>query len=264
MKALLRRIVPNALRPTAHLQRLIIQRNAPCVITGPFKDLKYICTSFGSALFPKILGLYERELHPAVKEIIDSRFDRMVDIGAAEGYYAIGLAMRCPGTSVIAFETASEGRILLREMAQLNGVSDRIDIRGHCNTLELARALETNEGHPLLICDCEGGEEELLDLDKVPALRDTAILVELHEFISRGISRRIRDRFEASHTIEEIWTEERHAEEFPLSTLYTRLMSQKYLLWALSEGRPEVMNWFWMKPRKQIASFDTKIAAKSP
>jgi len=257
-------VLPRAWRPAPYLKRLILQENTPRVITGPFKDLNYIRRSFSSALYPKILGLYERELHPVVDEIIEIRFDRVVDVGAAEGYYAIGLAMRCPGTSVVAFEMASEGQLLLREMAQLNGVSDRLEIRGFCNPRELTQALATKEGRHLLICDCEGYEEELLNLDQVPALRNTAILVELHEFISRGISQRIRARFEASHMIEEMWSEERQAKEFPLSTLYTRLMPQKYLAEFLFEYRPEAMNWFWMKPKQQQTSFDSEIAAKSP
>jgi hypothetical protein len=247
MKQLLKRIVPSALWPSPYLLRLVMERSNACVIAGPFKGLQYLRESFGIALYPKILGCYERELHPAVNEIIASGFDRIVDVGAAEGYYAVGLAMRCPRIPVVAFESAGEGRMLLREMAQLNRVSDHLDIRAACNPVELARVLESGEGRHLLICDCEGYEDALLDLDEVPALRNATILVELHEFLCRGISQRIRSRFESSHTIEEIRAEKRHADEFPISTLYTRLMPRKYLVWAVSEGRPEGMNWFWMK-----------------
>jgi hypothetical protein len=257
MKQQLKRIVPKAFWPSLYLERLVVKRSGGCVISGPFKDLKYIRQSFGSALIPKLLGLYERELQPVLNEIIDAGFDRIINVGAAEGYYAVGLAMRCPRVPVVAFEIENEGRARLQEMARLNGVADRIDIRGRCSPVELTQALEPPEGRHLLICDCEGYEEELLDLQKASALLNASILVELHEFISRGISQRIRDRFEASHTIEEIDDEDRRAAEFPFTTLYTRLMPQKYLRWAVGEHRPEHMNWFWMKP-KEKASFETK------
>jgi hypothetical protein len=251
MKKLIKRIVPRVFWPSTYFESLIKERSGMRVIAGPFEEMKYVRRAIGSALLPKLLGIYERELHPVVNQIIATGFDNALDVGAAEGYYAVGLAMRCPRTSVVAFEIESEGRMLMREMAQLNGVTN-LDVRARCSPVELTQALQQSHGRNLVICDCEGYEQELLDLDAVPALRSASILVELHEIFSRGINQCIRARFGATHTIEEIWGETRRPEEFPLSpTFYTRLLPQKYILYALSEARPERPNWFWMKPKTE-------------
>jgi hypothetical protein len=250
MIKLLRLVIPGAWRPTLYLEALVLARSGRRVLAGPFQGMRYTGQAVGSAVTPKLLGNYECELAPVVDEIIQTSFDRLVDVGAGEGYYAVGLALRCPGLPVIAFEMDDEGRKILRQMAELNGVQDRLDLRGRCDPAELARSLGAPEGRHLLICDCEGYEEELLDPERVPALRRASILVELHEFVSRGISQRIRGRFEASHTVEEIWQQDRDGKDFPCHNLYTRLLPRKYLIAGTGERRPERMNWFWMKPKR--------------
>src|SRR5262245_41340678 len=68
---------------------------------GPFAGMVYPDhAAVGSTLYPKLLGSYERELHQTVDDIVRLGYDTVVDIGAAEGYYAVGLAMKMPGTQV--------------------------------------------------------------------------------------------------------------------------------------------------------------------
>ena len=100
-----------------------------------------------------------------------------------------------------------------------------------------------------MICDVEGDEEALLDLEDVPQLRDATVLVETHEFVRRGITEELRRRFAFSHDIELIWQEPRTPAEFPWRTLGTRLLPVRYLDWAVSEWRPELMSWLWMTPK---------------
>ena len=78
------------------------------VAGGPFQGLRYIRESVGSAWAPKMLGTYEKELWPVVDVLIRRRPRWIVDVGAAEGYYAVGLAMRLGAAQVVAFE-ADEG-----------------------------------------------------------------------------------------------------------------------------------------------------------
>ena len=66
------------------------------VFSGPFKGMQFIDESFENAFIPKILGIYERELHPAVEAAIALTPRLVVDIGTAEGYYAVGIARRLP------------------------------------------------------------------------------------------------------------------------------------------------------------------------
>jgi predicted O-methyltransferase YrrM len=88
-----------------------------------------------------LLGIYERELAPLVEKVCSQGPRLIVNIGAAEGYYAIGLAIRNPSSRIVAFESETEGRALLQEMAEGNDVYTRIDIRGKCETQDLEAAL---------------------------------------------------------------------------------------------------------------------------
>ena len=244
----LRRAVPARYRPIGYLNHLAQVRTTGRVRSGPFAGMRYVDTSIGSCFIPKLLGIYERELAPKVEQICRQQPKLVVDIGAAEGYYAIGLAFRIARARVVAFELDERGQTALRAMAQLNGVADRLSVRGRCEPADLAAALE---GHPspVVICDVEGDEEALLDPERVPGLRGSIVLVETHEFLRRGVSAELCRRFARSHDIERIWQEPRRRAEFPWRTLGTTLLPVAYLDWAVGEWRPERMSWLWMTPR---------------
>ncbi len=120
--SLLRQIIPAGLRPIRHLENLVRAETGGRVRQGPFAGLRYINRAVGSAFIPKLLGIYERELNACVEAACAVQFPLIVDVGAAEGYYAVGLARRNPEARVIAFEMEESGREALREMAALNGV----------------------------------------------------------------------------------------------------------------------------------------------
>jgi hypothetical protein len=245
--ALLRRIIPERFRPIGYLTHLTRQRTGCQVRSGFFAGMRYVSNSVGSAYLPKLLGIYERELSAPVESICAGKPGLIVDIGAAEGYYAIGLARRNPQAHMVAFEMEPTGQSALREMAGLNNVADRVEIRGKCEAPDLVAALGDTPA-PVVVCDVEGYEEKLLDPQAVPALRQTTILVELHDFIIPGITEKLKERFGATHRIEHIWQQPRSRADFPWRTLGTALLPKSYLDWAVSEWRPVQMSWLWMVP----------------
>jgi hypothetical protein len=245
--SLLRKIMPERFRPIGYLTQLTRERTGCRVRAGSFAGLRYVSNSVGSAYLPKLLGIYERELSAQVESICAGKSGLIVDIGAAEGYYAIGLARRNPQALIVAFEMESRGQSALREMAGLNNVADRVEIRGKCEALDLVAALGDTPA-PVVVCDVEGYEEKLLDPQAVPALRRAKILVELHDFIIPGITEKLKERFGATHRIEHIWQQPRSRADFPWRTLGTMLLPKSYLDWAVSEWRPVQMSWLWMVP----------------
>jgi predicted O-methyltransferase YrrM len=232
-----------------YLKHLAQERTKSTVAAGPFAGLKYGDVSQGSAYIPKLLGIYERELTPQVTEIVSLNPKLIVDIGAAEGYYAVGLARLIPSARVIGFEMEFKGRAALSAMAALNSVSDRVEVRGKCEAADLVNALG-DETSAVVICDVEGYEVVLLDPVTVPGLSQNAILVELHDFLVPGLRDTIRSRFAATHEITLVTQEIRSREEFPWRTLGTALLPKSYLDWAVSEWRPVVMEWYWMVPKQ--------------
>src|SRR5687768_17261507 len=63
------------------------------VLTGPFAGMKYPYASNGSAVFPKLLGTYESEISELFRYERLKRYRTFIDIGCAEGYYLVGVAM---------------------------------------------------------------------------------------------------------------------------------------------------------------------------
>jgi len=249
---LVRRIVPERFRPIGYFTHLVRQRTAGRVRLGPFAGMHYVDASVGSAYLPKLLGTYERELAYLIEQACANRPGLIVDLGAAEGYYAVGLARRNPQARVIAFEQDIAGREALRKMARLNGVADQVEIHGRCEAADLQLCLNSWSARlpnhvPFVICDVEGDERLLLDLATVPSLETANVLVETHDFIRPGITEELRSRFGPTHTIECIWQSARSRREFPFSSAGTRLLPGSYLDSALSEWRPVRMCWLWMK-----------------
>ena len=243
----LRRVIPARYRPIGYLQHLTRMRTNNCVRSGPFAGVRYVQDSIGSAYIPKLLGIYESELAEEVESICSRKPDLIVDIGAAEGYYAVGLAVRNPSARVVAFETQPTGQAALREMARLNRVSSRVEVRGKCEPTHLTEVL-TQTNAPAILCDVEGYEDRLLDPQAVPALAKATILVELHDFIVPGITEILRKRFSATHHLTHISQRTRSRKQFPWRTLATRLLPNSYLDWSVSEWRPARMAWLWMVP----------------
>ena len=210
----------------------------------------YVNEAVGSVHLPKLIGSYERELTASVEAICEATPELIVDIGAAEGYYAVGLARRVPTARVLAFETEEKGRHLLSEMARLNGVDARVEIRGKCEPTDLQKALAEIR-HPVVICDTEGYEDHLIDPLAVPALRRAVILLEMHDFVQRGLTQKIQARFASTHQVEHIQEELRHRREFPWNSWSFNLLPHSYFLdRTLSERRPERMSWLWMRPNE--------------
>ena len=222
------------------------------VVDGVFSGLVYPSQeATGSALGLKIAGVYEEELSSVIEEIIQRKYDEVWDVGAAEGYYAIGLAKKCPALKVVAYDINPYARKLLEKMAVANNVKDRVRIESWC-TPETVLNYKFN-GKTLIICDCEGYEKELLSESTVGALADTDILVEVHDNLDKrdeNIGNQIRTCFNKTHNITEIESlalyekAYKHSDEERFSFL-----SDKELL-RFMEERERKMKWFFMKANR--------------
>jgi len=168
------------------------------VVAGPFEGLRYGGTrSCCSTLYPKLLGTYEHEIESFIQSSLANRHDLVVDVGAADGYYAVGFVVKSAGSKVIAFEQDERARKELAKLAKLNGVSNRVEIRGRCGTGDLL-TLPPKRG--LMIVDCEGFEEELLSPQVVEHLKTWDLIIETHDGYSADITKRLADRFSRTHT----------------------------------------------------------------
>lgn len=221
----------------------MIEQYGSLVLSGPFAGMKYIRSAAGSALAPKLLGSYEAELHSAIAHSLDRERRVVVDIGCAEGYYAVGYAFRWQNATVYAFDSDENARQLCHHLAVLNRLQSRALVRGTCTNAKL-RCIPLDDA--LIICDCEGAELELLRPDLVPGLRTSTLIVELHDSFQEGITDEIASRFSDSHDITLIHSRARDAGQYP----ELRFLSSAKQRLALFEDRGiSFTRWGFLQPK---------------
>jgi hypothetical protein len=229
---------------------VVLAKHGLRVQSGPFKGMLYtqevidsalaVPRALGSALVPKLLGCYEAELQGVLENALTTPYQDIVDIGSAEGYYAVGLALRLPSARVHAFEMDPLRQKLCIEMARANGVAERVTMDGACDREKLAAL--TN-GHPFILCDCEGYELELLQPERIPGLKHCDLLVELHDSANPIISETIMARFAPTHEVTLIKSAETDPAQYPALASLSPGDQQ----FAVSEERPAGMQWVFLK-----------------
>jgi predicted O-methyltransferase YrrM len=225
------------------ISKAFVARYRLKVLSGPFEGMVYVPQAVGSALVPKLLGCYEAELHDVlVNKILATEYSAIVDIGCAEGYYAIGLALRLPSAQIYAFDIDPLARKLCTTMARANNVGDRITVGDKCDVDRLSTLVVDRA---LIVCDCEGCEVDLLCPDLVPGMNSADILVELHDFENTYISQTIAARFEATHDITLLTSVERDASQYPALDFLEQ--QERHL--AVNEFRPADQQWAFMTPK---------------
>lgn len=216
---------------------------------GVFAGMRYPdMKAAGSALYPKLLGSYEKEIEPLLERLAAHPYTEIVVVGCAEGYYAVGLARRITTAKVFAFDIDEDAVRLCKEMARLNGVSDRVVTGAFCDADTLKHIPFT--GRALILSDCEGFEKELFTQDNVPALARHELLVEVHDFIDIEISSYLRALFEPTHSIEVYSSIDdiQKARRYSYPELEGLALAARKKI--LAERRPAIMEWFYMRPRQ--------------
>lgn len=183
------------------LLQTILKRDGTTVQSGPFAGMEYPFAATEGAGASRLLGCYEASLIPVIETIIARPYATVIDVGCAEGYYAVGLARRMPQAQIIARDANPAAVQICAKLAAANGVADRIRIGG----LMTHSDFDVCADQPtLVICDIEGGEADLLDPARATGLRHADILVETHDCITSGLSTLIHDRFCVTHDIKRL------------------------------------------------------------
>jgi hypothetical protein len=223
-----------------------VRQHGWVVQSGPFAGTVLPeLTSWGDGdLLPKLLGCYEAELHRTIAEIVAATPDLIVNVGAAEGYYAIGMSRLLPAATIYAFDTDTKSQEICRAAAGLNGLSSRVSVAGQC-TPDLLQAIVPRGRAPVVICDCEGYERELIDPQRVPALRSATLVVECYDFIDAAITRTLVDRLSPSHTLGSV----REGARDPNESSFLQGLNSLDRWLAVCEYRPLTMHWLVARPK---------------
>lgn len=215
------------------------------ILNGPFKGMKYIDSSNGSQLLPKLVGCYEEPIHKWIYEIIEKgEYATIIDVGCAEGYYAVGFAIATKSKpKILAFDIDKHALENAKKLAKINSVSDAIYFRDKFNTSIIDEIYEANPNtQTLVFMDVEGAELDLLNPITGPAILRCDVLVELHDCFNPGLTERIIEYFQKTHYLEIVidypWRKRNY---FLNSKDFTK--EDEQLLF--DERRPMAMRWMY-------------------
>lgn len=217
------------------------------VINGYFKGIEYSeFATFGSSLFPKLSGNYESELFPFFKEIANKNYTSIIDVGCAEGFYAVGMAIKYPSANIFAYDIEEPARKLCRSLADFNGVGDRVFINAGCDSQTL-KSLDAGISH-LIICDCEGFERKLFNQDSIQSLLKSDLLIEMHPMHEPDVKKYLFKLFEKSHQLKIIssYDDDRKIHDLPKEFEDFGALERLKLV---QEGRAFSMDWLIAVPK---------------
>ncbi len=219
------------------------------VLHGLFKGMIYPkIESVGSAIYPKLMGSYEKEIQSDISYLLEkNNYSEILDVGCAEGYYAIGLSLKCPKSKIYAYDTSFKARELCTEMAFLNGVQNNVIV----NSTMTPKGLENFnfKGKGLIICDCEGYELQLFNKSNLSNLSNCDLIIETHDFKNIEISTSLKILFSSTHRVKSVYSiDDIHKAltyKYPDLKKYS-LLEKKNLF---REWRPAIMEWLICTPK---------------
>lgn len=197
-----------------------------------------------------IVGSYESDIHQALLDAILWKPDQVINIGSAEGYFAVGLArLLNDQIPVYAFEIEKRHWENLATFAEANEIRNSIRQKGLC-TIDELNAISPTKAFVLI--DCEGCELALLDPVAVPSLKSSFIICELHDFINPLITPSLLERFSKSHDINIIYEKEKNTSAY---RILDHLPNQDDKELAIAEFRqindiPDQGRWFVAIPKQ--------------
>lgn len=218
---------------------------------GPFRGLEmdYMTldsTNQGMAIgcVPILSGSVEQDISPWVLQAIHTDYDVIINIGAGEGYYALGFAKNCPRAEVIAYEMLDGVRHQLYKNMLLNKLTN-VSIRGLCTSEELNAVLGGFKGKKILLfVDIEGAEYEIFRKVEFERTNHCDMIVELHDFVHSDITSAMYRSYCVTHTIETIAQGARNPHIKELDGI------PEFLKFALmNEYRPVRMKWMRLLSR---------------
>jgi len=224
------------------LANTFIAHHGPRILGGPFAGMEYVSEATEGSLIARLLGTYESELHPHLRALAEAGLDCVVDVGCAEGYYAVGLARMMPQVRVHAFDIDARARAACTDLAARNGVADRVVVGG-----EFAPdGFQAFAGRRVLVMvDAEGAEVDILQPQMSPALAGMNVIVETHDLYRRNALATMIERFSPTHDIVRV---DQQPKTFDMPPWLQGLPHLDQLL-AVWEWRARPTPWLVMTPK---------------
>lgn len=231
------------------LSRQLDKALSSTVKYGPFKGLSFSGLSWWGSTdrAGMLLGIYEQEVLSTLESIPPQYRKSFIDLGAADGYYAIGVLVSNLFETSYCFEISDKGRGAIETNAALNGVEGRVHVYGIAEKDFHRKVPDSALCNSVLLVDIEGAEFEVLSAETFKRFSNSIIIIELHDhFFPDGQQRleRLRGAIGDAFHIEELTTTKRDLSVFPELREYGD--TDRWLI--CSEGRRALPHWYVLRP----------------
>ena len=224
------------------------------IINGPFKGMIISENSFWQMtdFSSIILGFYERQvLDFVVEKCIELEKPLFINIGAADGFFAIGLIKNGFVNEAICFELTSKGRQTIKRNCVKNEIENSaLKIFGRAD-IDFYKNLPSCSKNTIVLIDVEGFEFELLTNEALEFLKDSTIIVELHtHFLLEGELKLTNLIKRASSYFSVNFINSGARDPHSIKELFDFNENDKWLL--CSEGRAVSMKWLVLNPSSLV------------
>lgn len=218
------------------------------VAYGPFKGMQLAEDVWWSKndRTTQLLGIYEERVFTKLRYFAQHGAKTFIDIGAADGYFAVGMAYSGIYKNVFAFEIEERGRESIKENSVKNGCSGLVHVSGEA-CFESINGLIDKEQMKELLIDIEGGAYDFLSEEMLALLFGSFVICELHPFLiedgvaaQNNLLERASTKFQTELIMRESYSPNSFSE---LSDL-----SDEERLIAVGEERAKNMQWLVLTP----------------
>ena len=175
------------------------------VVWGPFKGMKLNPKSYLTKyiIANVALGSYETEVQLELEKL-RNEFNKktFIDIGGADGLFAVGVLVNKMFDNTIVFEIEKRGREAIKRNSIKNQVYDKLTILGEANKETLSKCLYENS-ESIILMDIEALEFKLLDIEMIQLIQNSPIIIEIHCFSESDIISysKLKDNLEKYFTV---------------------------------------------------------------
>lgn len=224
--------------PLPSIRRYLRNKLDELVASGPYKGMKFPENNGIDCYECKLMGIYEKELHPVIENLTQKKLHSLTIIGAAEGYHATGLAR---STSLIptCFESDRIRSKNLMEMGNFNEIE--VDIRG-----SFGKDTIWNAKPGLIFIDIEGNEMGVLTEERLEMWQKHYLIVEVH---SEEILQSLKERSHGLFKIEWIKCKKRTIHDYPFSIPLKHALRRWWNV-PVQEWRSDSLGWLVLSPLK--------------
>ena len=213
---------------------------------GIFKNLKMNHEiSWGRGdIASKIYGFYENKIQQKLKDINNPI---LIDIGAADGFFAIGSLKSKICEFCYAFEETKKSRENLFKTAQINNVQNKLSIIGKATKDNFFSLLpsEINFSKVTILCDIEGGEFDFFSDEILKTIKYSNIIIEIHKNHNKNLEIDLLERVKKYFDVSIIIDNDKNFES--VSELHTLNDIDRNLI--CSEGRSYIGKWWHLSPK---------------